>query len=321
MNTELNQQNSIEKSEQERTQSCLTKEAVNTTRQPPKSASCNDFRREIFTVDVVDDSVVFGQHRIEAGKDERDPFSLRIEGDNGELPARSRYVVVKNRTRNEVEEFIKKVSVQGLLSRATVYFGNLYDPFFPFEKRFDLSMKTLQLFAQYKPLNLVVQSRSPLAVLAMPVFKALHKRASFVMSIETPLQEASSKFTPGLPKVKERFEAANAFKNLGVEVTIQASPLLPYGDWRKDAASFAQKLCASADYIFIKQIMANDPKSIRNAKKSKIAVQLAQSKQYFWLRHDTAQPLREAIMCINQDKLKAPDRSDLYNKQLSIFAA
>ncbi len=278
-------------------------------------------RNLTYTVDSFDNGIVFGQHKIEAGEDPRDHCSLRISSDDEVAHLRSRYVLRKENPFWELERNLMRLSRLGMLSSATIFFGTTTDPFFPFEGKFDASMKFLQLFERYTPGLLVVQTRSPLVVIAMPVFKKLGNRAVVTVPIETPLADSVARYTPGFPRVDERIKMASALRNMGVEVTLQVAPVLPYGDWREDAASFAELLAEHGDYVHVRPMAGGCADVEKQLKNSTIAKKLAEDRKFHWLRHDSATPLISALEKIAPEKLVIPEREHTQSRQLSIFAA
>src|SRR5690606_18913170 len=119
---------------------------------------------------------------------------------------RSRYVLRKQNPLHDLERHLVRLSDLGILRRSTIYFGTSRDPFFPFEGCFDGSMRLLELFARYAPGMLHVQTRSPLIVIALPVFTKLGKHCSVTIGFETHLEEVAAKYTPGLPRISERLK-------------------------------------------------------------------------------------------------------------------
>lgn len=190
----------------------------------------------MYTVDSFSNGIAFGQHKLEEGQDPREVYSLRLRDDVEMIRLRSRYALHKERPLYELERHLMRLSRQGILRSAIIYFGTTTDPFFPFEGKFDASMKFLELFRRYTPGMLHVQTRSPLIVLALPVFKALGKHVSVTIGLESCLEDSVQRYTPGLPRVEERLKTAAALRKFGIEVMLQVHPVLPYGDWRKDAS-------------------------------------------------------------------------------------
>ena len=274
-----------------------------------------------YTVDSFANGIAFGQHRIPEEADPRDFFALRLQNDSEQIRLRSRYALDKKNPLHELEKRLKDLSQRGILRRSHIYLGVTNDPFLPFNGKFDASMRFLDIFQRYTPGLLTVQTRSPLVVIAMPVLKRLGRHASVTIGIETPLEEARKRYTPELPKVTERLKAAAALRRFGVEVTFQVSPILPYGDWRKDAAAFAELLDQNADYVHVQSITDGTDSKERRIRSSCLVQKLAQDRKYHWLRPDTGTPLCVALGEIAPQKLLTPERQHLKSKQLEMFAA
>jgi DNA repair photolyase len=274
-----------------------------------------------YTVDSFLNGIAFGQHKLEADQDPRDYYSLRIRDDSELVRLRSRYVLHKDNPLAELERQLMRLSTQGVLRSAVIYLGTTTDPFHPFAGKFDASMKFLELFMRYTPGKLIVQTRSPLVVIAMPVFRKLGQRAAVTIGVETPNEDAVARYTPGLPRFEERLKAATALRRFGIPVTLQVSPVLPYGDWRGDASKFAEILVASSDYVYVRSITDGTDRVERQIRATTLAKRLAEDRKFHWLRPDTAVPLLNAVEDLAPEKLKAPNFTKLGNRQLDMFAA
>jgi DNA repair photolyase len=242
-----------------------------------------------------------------------------LEGESPKL--RSRYLLNRVNPLWELEKHLMRLSRQGVLGTSTIYFGTTTDPFFPFEGKFDASMKFLSLFERYAPGLLVVQTRSPLLVIAMPVLKKLQHRAAVTIAIETPMEEMVRRYTPGFTRVEERLRAATALRRFGIEVTLQVAPLLPYGDWKRDAAAFAEVLDLHGDRIHVRPLSSGNPEEERKLRGSQVAKRLAQDRRFQWLRPDAANPLSVALEARCPKKLQPRSCGHQSARQMSIFAA
>ncbi len=275
----------------------------------------------VYTVDSFADGIAFGGQRLEAGMDPRDYFGLRLNDEGAVVRLRSRYLLHRNNPLHELEKQLMRLSKQGILGKSTIYLGASTDPFFPFEGKFDASMKFLQLFLRYTPGMLIVQTRSPLIVIAMPVFKKLGKHAAVTFGIETPLEESVERYTPGLPRISERLRAVTALRRFGIEVTLQVNPVLPYGDWKGDARGFAELLVEHGDFLHVSPLSDGDEAGERRIRGTVLAKKLAEDRKFQWLRLDSANPLISQLEQIAPEKLKLPERAHMAEKQMKIFAA
>lgn len=274
-----------------------------------------------YTVDSFENGIAFGQHKLEEDQDPRDFYSLRIRDDSELVRLRSRYVLHKNNPLAELERQLMRLSTQGVLRSSVIYLGTTTDPFHPFAGKFDASMKFLELFMRYTPGKLIVQTRSPLVVIAMPVFRKLGHHAAVTIGVETCLEDTVARYTPGLPRVDERLKAATALRRFGIPVTLQVSPVLPYGDWRADAGRFAEVLAENGDYVYVRSITDGTDRVERQIRSTPLAKRLAEDRKFHWLRPDAAMPLLNALEVIAPEKLKAPNLKSLGDKQLRMFAA
>ena len=277
--------------------------------------------KNIYTINLSKDSIILGHHKKETFNKERETFYLRVHNQNINIPNGIKYQIVNKKEVLLFETLLSKIVG---LKDSVIYFGTLTDPFLPFEENYDISMKILNILGKYIPLQLIVQTRSPLIVLSLPILKSLKNRLIVTIPVETNLQTVADKFTPNLPKVFDRINTASALKNLDIDVNFQVSPLLPYGDWKKDAQKFADLLCKYSKYISINESFTkyySSTKLIKNKTTPELYRKLAENRLYYWLRSDSAQPLIDAIKNIDSSKLNGFERFDYGNKQLSIFAA
>lgn len=274
-----------------------------------------------YTVDSYANGIAFGQHRAGAGQDMRQVYRLRLHDDTELIKLRSRYSLHSKQPLDELERHLMLLSQQGVLSSSLIFFGATADPFHPFDGKFDASMKFLELFLRYTPGMLCVQTRSPLVVLALPVFKTLGRHIHVTMGVETPSEAAVSRYTPSLPRVEERLRTAEALRRFGVPVSLQVYPLLPYGDWRRDAGAFAETLCQHADHLYVGSLSDGSELCERKLSGTSLAKKLANDRMFHWLRRDAAVPLLNEIEARAGGKLAAPGWEQLQSKQVEMFAA
>lgn len=279
-----------------------------TSRGPVRSSAC-----PILVVDSYARGISIG--KIDpAGKG----LELQVDEERKENPMllRSRYVMRNGEPLLDLERHLERLSARGELRRTTVVFGVTTDPFHPFDEKFATSMKFLEIFERFQPGRLVIQTRSPLVVIGLPILKKVRSTTCITIGLETPRDEIRLRYTPDLPSVTERWKTVRALKRFGLKVGIQVSPMLPYGDWRTDAGTFADELCEEADYIAIKSI-AQGSKGARPS--NLIARKLTADRQFFWLRHDTHRPLEEAIRQRAPEKLLHPAGVEMPNPQMALF--
>ena len=295
--------------------------AVNNTEDSKRSVQ--EFSANpLFTVDAFDDGLAIGHHSQEdLTASILDTFSLRLPSERQVVKLRSRYLLDKKQPFVELEKQLIRLSSQGVLRKTILILGVNNDPFHPFEGRFDAAMKFLSLFERYTPGVLCIQTRSPLIVLSLPVLKRLGKHCLINFVLETTSQEIASRYAPDLPRVDERLKAVKTLSGFGISVRIQLSPLLPYGDWRKDASTCAQELLRCAPHIGIRSLSDGTSKGAKKLRTASVAQELAKDRRFHWLRPDAEKPLSDAIQKISPTALQQPTWEHLKDTQLGIFAA
>lgn len=274
----------------------------------------------VYSVDSFANGIAFGQHKFPDSEDPRDHYCLKIDDDTELTRLRSRYTLNKQNPFCELERHLMRLSSQGVLRSACVYFGVTTDPFLPFEAKFDASMRFLELFKKYTPGLLVVQTRSPLLVIAMPVLTRLGCHCAVTLGLETNLEESARRYTSQLPRVEERLKMATALRRFGIEVNIQVAPVLPYGDWKADAGRFADTLVQHADGIHVRSITDGSERVERRLRTNVVAQKLAQDRKFHWLRPDSARVLLTEIEKRAPEKLILKDRPHLKDRQMPLFA-
>jgi DNA repair photolyase len=275
--------------------------------------------KQVIWADSFADGVSFGKHQSDDKTSfDLTPLSLELDDQVGAL--RSRYNSSQHASLAALEGRLALLQRRGELQDSITIFGVDADPFHPFEARFDMSMKFLNLFEKYSAGQLVIQTRSPLLVIAMPVLRQLKDRLLVTIPIETSSPEAVAKYTPHLPKLSERLRVASVLRRFGIPIHMQVAPMLPYGDMKKDAAAFASMLTTNADYISVKPIYSGLKKGAKQPK-SAVMEKLASERNFSWLRPDACKHLLQCVELLAPKKLELPNLKPSAQKQLSIFAA
>jgi hypothetical protein len=276
--------------------------------------------RIVYSVDSHLDGISIDKHRIRSN-DLTWEFPLGLEDEAG-MPRGERFEFSRGlQPLHELEIQLSRLSRQGVLRESVFYFGVGTDPFHPFDQKFDASMKLLELLAKYRPGMVFIQTRSPLIVIAMPQLAKLGGHCAVNVPIETTDERMRRLYTPNLPKVEERISMITALRRFGIEVNIQAGPLLPYGDWRTDASAMANELIKVGSRIQPIGLSDGSDHKEQQLRNSTIAKRLANDRRFHWLREDASEPLRAAIAALDSEKLLPVQRPHLHTSQLDFFAA
>lgn len=278
-------------------------------------------KQVVYTVDSFRNGIEIGRSVFAGSGDPRAEYHLSLADCAKPQKPRTRHALEDGTPFEQLERRLRSISEKGDLSSAWFYFGVASDPFHPFEGKFDASIKFLKIFQRYSPGMLFLQTRSPLVVVALSMLQNLGKHVVVTLALETMRQEIVSRYTPGLPSVRERLRAASALRNFGVEVAIQVAPLLPYGARRRDARVFAELLCNYADSIFVQPLNDGSGSAAERIHGSLIAQSIALEQRNEWLKKDAAEPLIEEIMKIAPHKLEPPRPTSSTVRQMSFFVA
>ena len=248
-------------------------------------------------------------------------FHLRIKDMRDYLLPRGKYLLYREGFRDQLEQQFSQLHQQGKLERAVVYFGTTTDPFLSLGKKFDVTMGCMAIFEKYRPGFMVAQTRSPMAIAALPMLKSFGEKAVVSMPIESRLESAVARYTPGMPRLSERLVAADGLRTQGVKVNLMASPLLPYGEYYRDAREFANLLDAHSDYITVGGFATGRSEDEATLKALPVAKRLAADKQFRMLRPHSYRYLFYALQSVAPEKLKLPVRDSLQAAQMDLFAA
>lgn len=291
-------------------------------------SSWADGAKKVLCINSFPNGVTFSVHQPRPSRNnaESEPgslseFFLRTR-DTRELriPA-GRYSVAKDDYREALERQLLSLAQQKTLSETTVYFGCMSDPFYGFQKRFNVTMGVLDLLEKYQVGRLVVQSRSPMIIAALPTLKYYEDRAVAVLPIESYREDVIQHYTPGQPRIAERLIAARGLRAQGVRVQLDVAPILPYGDIYRNAWDFAEILDSHGDFITFNSLVGDTMISELELRKNLVADRLERDKQFYFLRPHAFESVYAAVKILAPEKLVLPVEGMLPVEQLQLFAA
>jgi len=288
----------------------------------------------IFCINVYSNGVTFSLHRNKSQSDEREveeatpqlkfgptQFHLRLKETRDYLAPEGRYYLFKKEPLAALEKKLALLHEQGVLAGSVCYFGSVNDPFLAFHRKFDLTMACMELLERYRPGLLVVQTRSPMVISALPMLKSFGKRGMVVIPIETRLESAVARYSPGQPKIAERILAAQGIRRQGVEVNLSVSPILPYGDFHRDAWAFAELLQENADFVTFGCLASGGPEDEQKLRALDLSQRLVADRKFRLLRPHAYRHVYNVMAEIAPEKLLLPIRLSNKPAQLNLFAA
>ena len=265
---------------------------------------------------------VAGESDVEGGKKyQPSQFHLRFRDTRDyQLPA-GKYFLYKKNPLEALEKHLSLLHQRNLLQETVLYFGTITDPFLSFHKKFDLTTGCLEVFSHYRPARIVLQTRSPMIIAALPMLKLFGDKATAAIHVESHLEKSIARYTPGKPKLSERLVAAQGLRRQGVMVNLLVSPVLPYGDLYRNAWDFAELLERHGDYITFGCLATGSEATEKQLKNLPIAQKLAADEQFQWLRPHAFKYVYHALKVIAPEKLQLPVKAPVKPSQLTLFAA
>ena len=246
-------------------------------------------------------------------------YALRLRDTRSyQLPV-GKYFLYKTDVKANLERHLWDLRKKGKLENSVVYFGTIADPFSAFHKRFDNTMACLELLERYQPARVVIQTRSPMLISALPILKKMGDKAIANMFIESNKESSIARYTPGMPTISQRLLAIQGVRAQGVNLAVSVGPVLPYGGFERDAWDFAELIDRYSDYVTLGSLAGNTESSQKSIKNMELARKLELDKEFKMLRPESHKPLLKALLKICPEKLDIPLVQKL--SQIEMFAA
>jgi DNA repair photolyase len=133
-------------------------------------------------------------------------------------------VGIADKLRTELARHHKR----GALSTLAIFMSSATDPYQGVERRWRLSRSCLEVFTEFPPGLLMVQTRSPLVADDFPLLAALGEHCWLSFTLETDRDDVRRVLTPRCPSIAHRLETIRAAQAAGLNVQIAVSPCFPY---------------------------------------------------------------------------------------------
>lgn len=149
---------------------------------------------------------------------------------------------------------LKRHAARGRLEQLAIFMSSATDPYQGAERKWRLSRACLEVFVDYPPGLLVIQTRSPLVVDDFALIRALGSRCWLNFTIESDREDVRRALTPRCPSFAQRWATVRAAKELGIQVQITVSPCLPFSS----VDTFAALLVAHSDRVIVDTYVSGD---------------------------------------------------------------
>lgn len=107
--------------------------------------------------------------------------------------------------------------------------GTVTDPYQPAEKQFGITRKLLEVFAEFEGLDFSITTKGTLVLRDLDLFRTLSARHRFSMhmTVTTTDERLARLLEPKAPPPEKRLEAVQVLAQAGIQVGVNAMPILP----------------------------------------------------------------------------------------------
>ena len=134
---------------------------------------------------------------------------------------------------------------QGRDKGLPIALGTATDPYQPAERQFDITRRMLEVFAEFRGLDLSITTKSVLILRDLDLLQSLaaQHRFSVHMTVTTHDERLARLLEPKAPAPAQRLEAVRKLAQAGIRVGVNAMPVLP---GLNDAPRMLEALAAQA---------------------------------------------------------------------------
>lgn len=182
---------------------------------------------------------------------------------------------------------LQRLAAKDALARTAIFMSSATDPYQGAERQWRLSRACLDLFAEYPPGLLIVQTRSPLVEADFARLLALGKRCWLNFTLETDDDQVRRLVTPHCPSIAQRLQTLRRACAAGVNVQITVSPCLPYST----VENFGRLLLEHGQRVIVDTYTSGDGQSGKRTAATAIPALYAAAGWNHWQAEASAQAL------------------------------
>lgn len=180
----------------------------------------------------------------------------------------------------------------------TIFMSSSTDPYQPLEHNEQITRSLLQVMTEFEPDFLFVQTRSPLVIRDIDLFKQLGNRVRVSVTIETDSDDIRKHFSPHAPPIQARFRALRELTEAGISTQATIAPLLP------SSKDFAQKLSKVTSRVCVDDFYMGDGSGGKRTEKLGVYQKYLEIGMEKWYQRDTYQKLiRRLKSAFNPDQI------------------
>lgn len=154
----------------------------------------------------------------------------------------------------QLRKELTRATARQTISSFAIFMSSATDPYQGAEWQWRLSRACLDVFNEFPPGLLVIQTRSPLVQDDFERIHALGERCWLNFTLETDLEPVRRAITPRCPSVPQRLATLQAARAAGLNVQITVSPCLPFSG----VETFGEFLLAHGQRIIVDSYVSGD---------------------------------------------------------------
>jgi len=187
----------------------------------------------------------------------------------------------------KLQRELKGMATKGTLASTAIFMSSATDPYQGAERHWRLSRACLEVFADYPPGLLMVQTRSPLVADDFARLGALGERCWLNFTLETDDDQVRRLVTPRCPAIDQRLATLQRACALGLNVQITVSPCLPYST----VEAFGRLLLTHGQRVIVDTYTSGDGQKGKRTANTTIPALYAASGWADWRAEASAQAL------------------------------
>ncbi len=184
---------------------------------------------------------------------------------------------------------LQRLAAKDGLAHTAIFMSSATDPYQGAERQWRLSRACLDVFVDYPPGLLIIQTRSPLVEADFPRLLALGERCWLNFTLETDDDQVRRLVTPSCPSIAQRLQTLQRALTAGVNVQITVSPCLPYST----VENFGRLLLDHGQRVIVDTYTSGDGQSGKRTSTTAIPALYTAAGWRDWRAEASAQALYE----------------------------
>ncbi|CAN5506288.1 hypothetical protein BH10CHL1_BH10CHL1_11130 [soil metagenome] len=188
---------------------------------------------------------------------------------------------------DQLRKELARLAARNQLDELAIFMSSATDPYQGAERQWRLSRACLDVFQEFPPGLLVIQTRSPLVRDDFARIRTLGERCWLNFTLETDLETVRQTLTPHCPSVAQRLATIQAANEFGLQVQITVSPCLPFSS----VETFGQLLLDQHCRVIVDSYVSGDGQAGKRTAATGIGVRYAEQQWGDWRSEEDARAL------------------------------